>query len=80
MEPVSWHAGQTFLLDVGPVFGTLLVEAGLSVLLFFWFEFKSFTALVRVVTLACNNCIVTAKSFSCFLSFLLLWENSELAA
>ena len=48
VEPVSWHAGQTFLLDVGPVFGTLFVEAGPSVLLFFWFEFKSFTALVRV--------------------------------
>ena len=26
VEPVSWHAGQTFLLDVGPVFGTLLVN------------------------------------------------------
>ena len=35
MEPVSWHAGQTFLLDVGPVFGTALIEAGLSVLSFF---------------------------------------------
>ena len=79
VEPVSWHAGQTFLLDVGPVFGTLLVEEGLSVLSFFWFAFKSFTALVRDATLACNNCTVAAKSFSCFLSLLLLWENSELA-
>ena len=79
MEPASWHEGQTFLLDVGPVFGTLLVEAGLSVLSFFWFAFKLFTALVKVATLACNNCTVAAKSLSCFLSFLLLWENSELS-
>ena len=39
VEPVPWYAGQTFSLDVGPVFGTLLVEAGLSVLSFFWFAF-----------------------------------------
>ena len=79
VEPVSWHAGQTSLFDVGPVFGTLLVEAGISVLSFFWFAFKSFTALVRVATLAYNNCTVAAHSFSSFLSFLLLWGNSELS-
>ena len=72
VEPVSWHAGQTFLSDVGPVFGTLLVKAGHSVLSFFWFVSKSFTALVRVATLACNNCTVAAKSFPYFLSLLLL--------
>ena len=72
VEHVSWHAGQTFLLDVGPSFGTLLVKAGHSVLSFFWFTFKSFTALVRVATLACKNCTVAAKLFSCFLSFLFL--------
>ena len=72
VQPVSWHAGQPFSLDVGPVFGTLLVEAGLYVFSFFWFAFKSFTALVRVATLACNNSTVAAKSFCCFLPFLLL--------
>ena len=65
VEPVSWHAGQTFLSDFRPIFGTLLVEAGLSVLSFYWFAFKSFAAPVRVSTLACNNCTVAAK--------LLLW-------
>ena len=57
VEPVSWHSGHTFLLDVGSIIGTLLVKAGHSVLSFFWFAFKSFTVLVR----AAHLLVITAQ-------------------